>query len=172
MLLGTNPNNSYQSYLSRYLDEYSARNRNLGIGSISPITPIGTQMPADSARTNNMVMNNINPTPGSGNLRTAAQLLYMGPAAFAINQGVGALTGRTLTDRISDAMKNYFGRSYTPQSVIGGGDEDRMGIGPGSFEESMATAESVDGGFGDDSETGYDGDDGFGGGVTGGSFGE
>ena len=66
-----------------------------------------------------------------------------------------------------------FSRLYDPSvSIFGGSDEDRMGIGPGSFAESMATAESVDGGFGDDSETGYDGDDGFGGGVTGGSFGE
>ena len=80
--------------------------------------------------------------------------------------------------RFGEGLRNFlespaskFSRLYDPTvSIFGGGDEDRMGIGPGTFEESMATAESVDGGFGDDSETGYGGD--YGGGVTGGSFGE
>jgi len=68
-----------------------------------------------------------------------------------------------------------FDRLYNPAniSIFGSQDEDKMGIEPGSFAESMATAESVDGGFNSEtSETGYDGGRGYDGGVTGGSFGE
>ena len=73
-----------------------------------------------------------------------------------------------------ESPASKFSRVYSPfASITGGGFADRMGIEPGSFAESMATAESVDGGFDSDtSDTGYDSDGGYGGGVTGGSFGE
>jgi len=73
-----------------------------------------------------------------------------------------------------ESPASKFSRLYSPfASITGGGFADRMGIEPGSFAESMATAESVDGGFDSDtSDTGYDSDGGYGGGVTGGSFGE
>ena len=86
--------------------------------------------------------------------------------------------------RFGEGLRNFlespaskFSRLYDPtRSIFGGSDEDRMGIAPGSFAESMATAKSVNGGFTDDSETGYDSTDiggtDYGGGVTGGGFGE
>lgn len=88
--------------------------------------------------------------------------------------------------RFGEGLRNFlespaskFSRLYSPSaSITGGGFADRMGIAPGSFAESMAMAESVDGGFDDSggpgsSDTGYDSDDGgYGGGVTGGGFGE
>jgi hypothetical protein len=85
--------------------------------------------------------------------------------------------GQGLTNFL-ESPASKFSRLYNPfASITGGGFQDRMGIAPGSFAESMAMAESFDGGFDDSggpdsSETGMDSDGGYGGGVTGGGFGE
>lgn len=128
MLFGLNPNSLYQSYLDTYMDEYNARNQDLGIASLTSVTPVGTPInirdgdnvsPPGPTTTSNMSL-------GEG-LKTAAKMLAFGPTygvGLAVNKGVESITGRSLTDRISDAMKGIGSllSSPNPNATTLGGD--------------------------------------------------
>jgi hypothetical protein len=169
-----NPNELYRYYLDAYTTPQST---DVGIQSIAPIasfqprdTGIATltpgttgQMPTFFGVTADQYARNYinNPVNVFGTLAS----LTTGPIG-------GFLTTRAAMEA---QRKGYLPQKFT--DIFNGGS-----VGPsqgiGSFAESMAMAESVDGGFRDTdgpdaSDTGYDSDDsGYGGGVTGGSFGE
>lgn len=122
MLFGLNPNSLYQSYLDTYMDEYNARNQDLGIASLTPVTPVGT--PTNIGDGDNVAP----PGPPTGNmslgkgLKTFAGLLAFGPTygvGLGANKGIESLTGRSLTSRISDAMKSVARSVRGPTGSIG-----------------------------------------------------
>lgn len=169
-----NPNELYRYYLDAYTTPQST---DVGIQSIAPIasfqprdTGIATLAPGTTGQmptffgvpadqyARNYINNPVNVfgTLASYTLGPIPGFLATKGAQYAQRQGV-------LPQKFTDI---FSGGPVGPSQGIG------------SFAESMAMAESVDGGFRDtggpdDSPTGYDSDDsGYGGGVTGGSFGE
>lgn len=167
-----NPNELYQYYLNAY---ESPQAMDVGIPSIAPVsgfqtsdTGIATLQPTTTGKA---------PTFFGVPVDQYARSYVNNPVnvfGTLASYTLGPIPGFLTTRAAMEAQQ----RGYLPQNI-----SDLFNRGPvgpsqgiGSFAESMATAESVDGGFTDDSETGYDSTDiggtDYGGGVTGGSFGE
>ena len=71
-------------------------------------------------------------TTGSGKLSYIDILGFLtNPVAFGINQGIGALTGRTATDRISDYFSNLFGGDSEGAPGLSAPTSAPPGVGPG-----------------------------------------
>ena len=164
-----NPNELYQYYLNAY---DSPQAMDVGIPSIAPVS---------NFQTSGTGIATLQPTNTTGKTPTFFGVPVDQYAKGYVNNPVnvfgtlasytmGPIAGFLTTQAAMEAQR----KGYLPQNISDVFDRGPVGPsqGIGSFAESMASAESVDGGFGDDSPTGYDGDDGFGGGVTGGSFGE
>ena len=170
-----NPNELYQYYLNAYSIPQST---DMGVPSVAPIADFQVR---DSG------IATLQPTTtGTGTMPT---LFGMTPSQYAksyVNNPanvlgtlasftLGPIPGFLTTRGAMEAQR----RGFLPQTFSDVFDSTGpASLGIGSFADSMAMAESVDGGFDDSggpdsSDTGYDSDDsGYGGGVTGGGFGE
>ncbi len=172
------PNQLYQLYLQAYQNpssmDYGIPSMDYGIPSVAPISSLESEGQVDMqsfAPTTRTGSFNVFGAPisqyASNYINNPANILGTA-ASFAL----GPVGGFLATRGAIEAQR----RGFLPETFTGGSSYDSEGI--GSFAQSMAEAESVDGGFDDSengSETGYGGpddDSDYGGGVTGGSFGE